>query len=303
MSFCSQCGKAATEDAKFCSGCGTNLVGITANPVPTSEDSTVAGSPQGVPVIKPFPTLDQLASETKFNMTSPVIARDPTIPPLTSELKFQISNYDGGLASHASRENGDFLVLIPGGKWELRFPVNPTTKTFEKLFAGIARYPLDVTESGTSSCHVTVTDVQDRTVRSGFDVPSNSATELLVAIESLRQSSLVGNAAPTLKSQEHQPKLGIKDTYKNAKEAARTRSTTPKSVGYTGKIGSREELSAVGERTDYGLACPKCGGTQFTAKRSVKGKVIGIGTIGVAGLIAPKSQVKCVTCGTMYKRG
>lgn len=49
-------------------------------------------------------------------------------------------------------------------------------------------------------------------------------------------------------------------------------------------------------------ACPKCGGTQFTAKRSKTGKVIGISTLGVGGLIAPKSQVKCVGCGTMYKR-
>jgi hypothetical protein len=72
---------------------------------------------------------------------------------------------------------------------------------------------------------------------------------------------------------------------------------------YTGKIGTREQISAVGAKTDAGLACPKCGGSQFTAKRSKKGKVIGFATIGVGGLVAPKSQVKCVTCGTMFKRG
>lgn len=56
--------------------------------------------------------------------------------------------------------------------------------------------------------------------------------------------------------------------------------------------------------------CPKCGGTQFTAKRSKKGKGVGIAigavTLGLGAVavgLAPKSQVKCVTCGTMYKRG
>jgi hypothetical protein len=76
-----------------------------------------------------------------------------------------------------------------------------------------------------------------------------------------------------------------------------------KPVVYTGKMGSREQLSAVGAQTDHGLACPKCGGTQFVAKRSNKGKVVGFATLGVGGLVAPKSQVKCVACGTMYKRG
>jgi ssDNA-binding Zn-finger/Zn-ribbon topoisomerase 1 len=66
----------------------------------------------------------------------------------------------------------------------------------------------------------------------------------------------------------------------------------------------RQKISEAGARTETGqLVCPKCGGAQFTAKRSKKGKVIGFTTLGVAGLVAPKSQVKCVTCGTMYKRG
>lgn len=67
--------------------------------------------------------------------------------------------------------------------------------------------------------------------------------------------------------------------------------------------GGRPKLSQVGRLTAGGLACPKCGGTQFTAKRSATGKVIGFSTLGVGGLIAPKSMVKCVTCGTMFKRG
>jgi uncharacterized protein with PIN domain len=54
----------------------------------------------------------------------------------------------------------------------------------------------------------------------------------------------------------------------------------------------RKKFSAV---ADQGR-CPRCGGAAFKAKRSKKGKVS-------AGLLAPKTQVKCTTCGTMYKRG
>lgn len=55
-------------------------------------------------------------------------------------------------------------------------------------------------------------------------------------------------------------------------------------------------LSAVGAHTETGeLACPKCGGTQFTAKRSITGKILG-------GVLAPKTMVRCVTCATTYRR-
>ena len=72
---------------------------------------------------------------------------------------------------------------------------------------------------------------------------------------------------------------------------------------YTGKKSERQKLSKVGDTESGTLACPKCGGTQFTAKRSSKGKMIGFATLGVGGLLAPKSEVKCVTCGTMFRRG
>ena len=66
----------------------------------------------------------------------------------------------------------------------------------------------------------------------------------------------------------------------------------------------RQKLSQVGKKAETGqLTCPKCGGTQFVAKRSNTGKLVGFTTLGVGGLLAPKSQVKCVTCGTMFKRG
>jgi hypothetical protein len=59
---------------------------------------------------------------------------------------------------------------------------------------------------------------------------------------------------------------------------------------------ANQTLSATGVRTVGGLACPRCGGTNFTAKRSADGVLLG-------GVFAPKSQVKCVTCGKIFKRG
>lgn len=58
-----------------------------------------------------------------------------------------------------------------------------------------------------------------------------------------------------------------------------------------------KRLSQVGAKTEDGvLKCPHCGGTQFTAKRSITGKL-------AIGVLAPKTRVKCVACGTMFKRG
>lgn len=74
-------------------------------------------------------------------------------------------------------------------------------------------------------------------------------------------------------------------------------------VNYSGAPGSRRRLSEAGNQSQAGLACPRCGGTQFVAKRSAKGKAIGFATLGVGGLIAPKSRVKCVACGMMFLRG
>jgi hypothetical protein len=81
------------------------------------------------------------------------------------------------------------------------------------------------------------------------------------------------------------------------------RTTNNSQPPYSDTMGAREKLSSAGVKTSHGLSCPKCGGTQFTAKRSNTGKVIGFATLGVGGLIAPKSQVKCVTCGLKFKRG
>ena len=64
--------------------------------------------------------------------------------------------------------------------------------------------------------------------------------------------------------------------------------------GYTYK-----KLSEVAKRDEQGnLHCPTCGGTQFETMRSMARKVM----FGVASLLAPANQVRCVTCGETFKR-
>lgn len=62
-------------------------------------------------------------------------------------------------------------------------------------------------------------------------------------------------------------------------------------------------ISKAGNKTDAGLACPKCGGTSFKAKRSMTAKTVGVVTFGVGAALAPKSRVKCETCGKVFLRG
>lgn len=64
---------------------------------------------------------------------------------------------------------------------------------------------------------------------------------------------------------------------------------------YEGRRLHRKPLRDVASSVDGVLACSRCGGTSFTAKRSAKGKLL-------AGVLAPKTRVKCVTCGLMFLR-
>jgi hypothetical protein len=63
------------------------------------------------------------------------------------------------------------------------------------------------------------------------------------------------------------------------------------------------KLSQVGDTSTGVLACPKCKGTSFKAKRSKGAKVFLGTTVGVGALLARKTRVKCTTCGTEYLRG
>lgn len=69
-------------------------------------------------------------------------------------------------------------------------------------------------------------------------------------------------------------------------------------------------ISKVADRSSGTLACPKCGGTQFKAKRSTKsragivaGSAVTLGVGLVAAAATKQTRVKCVTCGTEYQRG
>jgi DNA-directed RNA polymerase subunit RPC12/RpoP len=104
--------------------------------------------------------------------------------------------------------------------------------------------------------------------------------------------------------------MGFKDRLEKANEAARQ----ARAEGVEERREQRDKLKAdwpsreqpkISEAgaTDEGLRCPNCGGQQFIAKRSKGGKAVGalFGGIGVAA--APKSRVRCVTCGETFKRG
>lgn len=59
-------------------------------------------------------------------------------------------------------------------------------------------------------------------------------------------------------------------------------------------------ISAVGTKVEgAGLACPKCGGTQFKVQRKTSTKV----AFGMASMLGNAKHVRCVTCGTRYLRG
>lgn len=62
------------------------------------------------------------------------------------------------------------------------------------------------------------------------------------------------------------------------------------------------KISDVGDTSSGVLACPRCGGTQFKARR---GKIKRAALVGmaVATPLTKQTQVQCVTCGARYKRG
>lgn len=66
---------------------------------------------------------------------------------------------------------------------------------------------------------------------------------------------------------------------------------------------SRRKISQAGHQPDGTLACPKCGGASFKAKRSAASKLITIPTVGIGAAVVPKRWVKCQTCGATFKRG
>jgi hypothetical protein len=71
------------------------------------------------------------------------------------------------------------------------------------------------------------------------------------------------------------------------------------SCGGAGAPCRATKISQVGQKTAAGLACPKCGGTQFKATRKTSTKL----ALGMASMLGQARWVTCVTCGTRYQRG
>jgi hypothetical protein len=97
--------------------------------------------------------------------------------------KFKIANYDGGMSIHPSQEAKGDLTLNPDGNWYLLF-----ANLRGSVHAPAGRYPLDVTPTGPSSCHATIRDKQDPSVRAAFDLPRTSAPVFQQALQTYLRS-------------------------------------------------------------------------------------------------------------------
>lgn len=67
-------------------------------------------------------------------------------------------------------------------------------------------------------------------------------------------------------------------------------------------VNTKRKITKVGRQPDGTIACPKCGGTQFEPCRSGAQKVDAILVIP-ALFFQKKANVRCVTCGKVYRRG
>ena len=79
--------------------------------------------------------------------------------------------------------------------------------------------------------------------------------------------------------------------------------SAPKPSNQSHYISRHQRLSKVADRDDGDLRCPKCGGSQFKARRSNTSRMVGVSTLGVGAVLTPRSQVQCVTCGAKFRRG
>lgn len=77
-------------------------------------------------------------------------------------------------------------------------------------------------------------------------------------------------------------------SFSSGRQAGRERREPPKisQAGVHGEGGA-------------GLACPVCGGGEFKVARKVSTKLM----FGAASLLGQARYVRCVTCGTRYRRG
>ncbi len=102
--------------------------------------------------------------------------------------EFEMANYDGGFPPHPEPEPTGRLVLTTAGKWELHYGGKGAMKRKRWIHGGWDRYPLTAVETGPTSCHVWIGDVQDPSVTAGFALPKTSAAQFTEAFDRHRAS-------------------------------------------------------------------------------------------------------------------
>jgi hypothetical protein len=88
-----------------------------------------------------------------------------------------IAHYEGGLPGHPTPEPVGMLAFDSHGKWSLFFDKGSSSAT-----GHLKRNPFEVTVTGSSSCQVTIRDVQNPTTKARFKLPRTSADTLSQAI-------------------------------------------------------------------------------------------------------------------------
>lgn len=102
----------------------------------------------------------------------------PTAPvAMAARMSFRLANYDGGFPSYPTKEGNGELTLTNNHEWELHF-TGKTTYVRGTLY----QYPMAVMATGSGSCHVTMTDAEDPSVKVSFDLPRTSAPVFLWAL-------------------------------------------------------------------------------------------------------------------------
>lgn len=96
----------------------------------------------------------------------------------------------------------------------------------------------------------------------------------------------------------------------DARQARSEKKQTKEASRLANGTATNRKISEVGKREDGTLGCPRCGSSQFKARKSTGKRtaiattaVISGGITAVAGLAAKKNQVQCVACGARYSRG
>jgi hypothetical protein len=99
--------------------------------------------------------------------------------------RFDFTNYDGGLPSHPIPERGGSLSIKPTGDWGLAFAGRFGRGRW--IYGWVSRYQFTIDETSSSSCRVTLREIQDESISASFELPSTPAGTLRDAIASVEK--------------------------------------------------------------------------------------------------------------------